>query len=71
MQIQPSMGLRAMQVNCDRCNRDVRECECDNDVTPPRQIDQACRNKIRDIQRVVLQKMDLNYNGGSLRGNAF
>ena len=56
VQIQPAMRLRAMQVDGDRCNRYVRQCECDNDVSPPRQIDQACRKKIRDIQRVVLQK---------------
>ena len=41
--------LRAMQKNRHCCNRDMRQGECDDDVTPPREVDEAGCREIGNI----------------------
>ena len=67
VQIQTAMRLCAMQKDCYRRYRHVGEDERNNDVAPPRQIDQARSEKIRNIYQECSRKKNSYNNGDSLR----
>jgi hypothetical protein len=50
MEIEASVGLRAMQVDSYRGDGDVGENQRDDDITPPRQRDQPVSEEGKGIE---------------------
>ena len=67
VQIQATMRLCAMQKDGNGRTRDVGNHERHDDVTPPRQVNQASREKIGNIKQECSSEKDSTNNGGSLR----